>query len=61
MTLKLNLKVINFTHKFRKYNSYKNSVSRIAKNLIQKRLYTSIPHQKLTTDTTEFKYYITDN
>lgn len=26
--------------------------------LIHKRFYTSIPHQKLTTDTTEFKYYV---
>ncbi len=58
--LKLNLKVISFTRKSRRYNSYKGSVGRIAKNLIHRRFYTSIPHQKLTTDTTEFKYYVTD-
>ena len=59
--IKLGLKVINFTRKSRKYNSYKGSVGQIAKNLIHRRFYTSIPHQKLTTDTTEFKYYIKDN
>lgn len=58
--LKLNLKVVSFTRKSRRYNSYKGSVGRIAKNLIHRRFYTSIPHQKLTTDTTEFKYYVTD-
>lgn len=58
--LKLNLKVVNFTRKSRKYNSYKGSVGKIAKNLIHRRFYTSIPHQKLTTDTTEFKYYVVD-
>lgn len=58
--LKLNLKVVKFTRKSRKYNSYKGSVGKIAKNLIHRRFYTSVPHQKLTTDTTEFKYYIVD-
>ena len=59
--IKLNLKVVNFTRKSRKYSSYKGSVGRVAKNLIHRRFYTSIPHQKLTTDTTEFKYYVADN
>lgn len=58
--LKLNLKVVSFTRKSRRYNSYKGSVGKVAKNLIHRRFYTSIPHQKLTTDTTEFKYYHTD-
>lgn len=58
--IKLNLKVVNFTRKSRKYSSYKGSVGKVAKNLIHRRFYTSIPHQKLTTDTTEFKYYMAD-
>lgn len=57
---KLGLKGTKFTHKSRKYNSYKGTIGRIAKNLIHRRFYTSIPHQKLTTDTSEFKYYEPD-
>lgn len=58
--VKLGLKVTNFTRKSRKYSSYKGAVGRIAKNLIHRRFFTSVPHQKLTTDTTEFKYYEVD-
>lgn len=54
------LQVIAFTRKSRKYNSYKGTVGKVAKNLIHRRFYTSIPHQKITTDTTEFKYYEQD-
>lgn len=50
-----------FTRKSRKYNSYKGTVGTTAKNKIRKRFYTTVPHQKITTDTTEFKYYIKDN
>lgn len=57
---KLGLKGMKFTHKSRKYNSYKGTIGRIAKNLIHRRFYTSIPHQKLTIDTSEFKYYEPD-
>ncbi|WP_270997519.1 IS3 family transposase, partial [Listeria seeligeri] len=35
----------------------KGTIGRVAKNLIHRRFYTSIPHQKVTTDTSEFKYY----
>lgn len=52
----LKLQVKNFKHKYRKYNSYKGVVGRIAPNRINRRFESSIPYQKITTDTTEFKY-----
>ena len=58
---KLKLQVKAFTKKSRKYNSYKGIVGKIAKNLIRRRFKTSVPHQKITTDTTEFKYFEADN
>lgn len=54
------LQVTSFTRKSRKYNSYKGCVGRIAPNRVNRRFSTSIPHQKITTDTTEFKYYDID-
>ena len=57
---KLGLQVTSFTRKSRKYSSYKGNIGRIAPNRIHRRFYTSIPHQKITTDTTEFKYYEVD-
>jgi len=57
---KLDLKCIAFSHKSRKYNSYKGTIGKIADNKINRRFTTSIPHQKITTDTTEFKIYSTD-
>lgn len=57
---KLGLKGLKFTRKSRKYSSYRGMVGRVAKNRIHRRFYTSIPHQKITTDTTEFKYYERD-
>ena len=50
----------SFTRKSRKYSTYKGTVDTTSKNLVNRRFYTSIPHQKLTTDTTEFKYYETN-
>ncbi len=58
---KLNLQVTSFTRKSRKYSSYKGNVGKIAPNRINRRFNTSIPHQKITTDTTEFKYYAINN
>ncbi|MFK4568556.1 putative transposase [Enterococcus sp. UD-01] len=58
---KLQLQVKAFTKKSRKYNSYKGTVGKVAKNLIHRRFNTSVSHQKITTDTTEFKYYETDD
>lgn len=47
---KLNLQVTSFTHKSRKYSSYKGKVGKIAPNRINRRFNTSVPHQKITTD-----------
>ncbi|MDW5523150.1 IS3 family transposase [Carnobacterium maltaromaticum] len=58
---KIGILVRSFTRKSRKYNSYKGTVGRVAKNRIHRRFYTSIVHQKMTTDTTEFKYYEKDH
>ncbi|QQK09108.1 IS3 family transposase [Miniphocaeibacter halophilus] len=57
---KLKLQVISFTRKSRKYSSYKGKVGKIAKNKLNRRFNTSIIHQKITTDATEFKYYKRD-
>ena len=57
---KLGLQVTSFTRKNRKYSSYKGKVGTVAPNLIKRRFNTHIPHQKITTDTTEFKYYEID-
>ena len=58
---KLGIQVTSFTKKSRKYNSYKGTVGKIAPNRINRRFNTNIPHQKITTDTTEFKYYEINN
>ena len=57
---KLGLQVTSFTRKSRKYRSYKGRVGTVAPNRIRRRFNTHIPHQKITTDTTEFKYYEVD-
>ena len=57
---KLNLQVTSFTRKSRKYTSYKGKVGTVAPNRIHRRFKTHIPYQKITTDTTEFKYYEVD-
>lgn len=56
----LKIQVRNFGRKYRKYSSYKGVVGHIAPNLIDRRFNTSVPYQKITTDTTEFKYYEED-
>lgn len=57
---KLRLKGSKFTRKSRRYNSYRGKIGQVIKNRIHRRFYTSIPHQKITTDTSEFKYYQQD-
>lgn len=57
---KLGLQVMSFTRKSRKYSSYKGKVGKVAPNRIHRRFETHIPHQKITTDTSEFKYYEID-
>src|SRR5699024_5492255 len=58
---KLNIKCIKFTRKSRKFSTYKGKIGKITKNLINRRFYTNVPLQKITTDTTEFKYYTADS
>lgn len=55
---KLNLTCTSFGRKSRKYNSYKGRVGTTASNLLNRRFNTTMPYQKITTDTTEFKYYV---
>ena len=57
---KLGLQVTSYTRNSRKYSSYKGKVGTVAPNRIRRRFNTHIPHQKITTDTTEFKYYEVD-
>lgn len=57
---KLQIQVTSFSRKSRKYNSYKGNVGEVAPNRIKRRFDTDILHQKITTDTTEFKYYEKD-
>ena len=52
---KLGISCIKFSHKTRKYRSYKGKIGTIAKNRINRRFHTPYPYQKLTTDVTEFK------
>lgn len=61
ITRKLGITCVKFTRMSRKFSTYKGTIGKIAKNLVNRRFYTSIPYQKLTTDTTEFKYYTTDS
>lgn len=56
----LDIRVTAFTRKSRKYSSYKGTVGKVAPNRVNRRFASSIPHQKITTDTTEFKYYTID-
>ena len=58
---KYNLQVMSFTRKSRKYSFYKGRIGTVAPNRIKRRFNTHIPHQKITTDTTEFKYYEVDS
>ncbi len=57
----LGIQVTSFTRKSRKYNSYKGRVGKVAHNRIHRRFETHILHQKITTDTSEFKYYDIDD
>lgn len=57
---KLGLEVNSYARKSRRYSSYRGKVGTVAKNRIHRRFYTRICHQKITTDTTEFKYFEAD-
>jgi len=58
---KMKLQVTSFTRKSRKYSSYKGNIGKQAPNRINRRFDTNVSHQKITTDTTEFKYYTTND
>lgn len=55
----LGLKCIKFTRKMRKYNSYKGTVGKTAKNLLNRRFTTPFVLQKLVTDITDLNVKIT--
>ncbi|WP_441006659.1 IS3 family transposase, partial [Candidatus Vagococcus giribetii] len=57
---KLGIEVKSYTRKSRRYSSYRGKVGTVAKNRIHRRFYTNICYQKITTDTTEFKYFEAD-
>lgn len=42
-----------FKKKSRKYNSYRGTVGKVSKNLLNRRFYTNRPYQKLVTEVTE--------
>lgn len=60
ITKKLGIICVKFTRKSRTFSTYKGTIGKVAKNLINRRFNTNIPYQKITTDTTEFKYYVTN-
>ena len=55
------MQVTSYTRKSRRFSTYKGVIGRIAPNRINRRFNSSVPHQKITTDTSEFKYYETDS
>lgn len=57
---KLKLQVKSFSRKSRKYSSYKGTVGKIAGNKIKRNFKIEKPYTKITTDTTEFKYFEKD-
>lgn len=58
---KMGLQVTSFGRKSRSYSTYKGKIGTIAPNRINRRFETCIAYQKITTDTTEFKYYEKDS
>lgn len=60
ITNKFGITCTSYTRKSRKYSTYKGTVGKISINLVNRRFRTNIPFQKLTTDTSEYKYYTTD-
>lgn len=58
---KYGMQVTSYTRKSRRFSTYKGVVGKISPNRINRRFNTCIPHQKITTDTSEFKYYVTDS
>ncbi|MGL9998387.1 transposase [Enterococcus sp. DIV1444a] len=57
---KLGIEVRSYTRKSRRYSSYRGQLGTVIRNRLRRRFYTNICHQKITTDTTEFKYFELD-
>ena len=55
-----NLQVKTYHKKNGKLNTYKGTVGKVADNIINRNFKTDKAHKKITTDTTEFKYYEKD-
>ena len=55
-----NLQVRTYHKKNGKLNTYKGTVGKLADNVIDRNFKSDRPHKKITTDTTEFKYYEKD-
>jgi putative transposase len=53
---KYQLVCTSFTHRSRKYRSYKGQVGRTAKNRVNRRFFSCVPKQKIYTDVSEFHY-----
>jgi len=53
----LGITCMKFSRKSRKYSSYRGKIGKVAKNTVNRRFTMPYPLQKITTDTTEFKYY----
>ena len=58
---KYGMQVGTYTRKSRRFSTYKGTVGKIAPNRVNRRFKTNVPHQKITTDTTEFKCYVPDS
>ena len=55
-----NLQVKTYHKRNGRYNSYRGKVGEVADNIIDRNFKSDKPHKKITTDTTEFKYYEKD-
>ena len=57
---KYGIQVTSYTRKSRRFSTYKGAEGRISPNRVNRGFNTCVPHQKITTDTSEFKYYEPD-
>lgn len=57
---KLCIQVKNFSRRSRKYSSYKGTVGKISSNIVNRNFNPDIERKVITTDTSEFKYFVKD-
>lgn len=57
ITKEENLQVKNYSKRTSKYRSYKGVVGKTSENIINRNFKSEAPYKKITTDTTEMKYY----